>query len=295
LERVLKRGTGLKDSPFQRHGRNYDDYKYCYPVLSRRSRGVSIGINLSRRKECNFDCPYCQIDRTEVSASNQWIETDVLKQELIRLIEDTLSGVLFTHPRFEGTPETHKILRDLSLSGDGEPTTSKYFEEIARIVLDLISLYKNQGINIQPIVITNGTMLHKEKIQRILQEMFSFGGGPWVKLDASTDEEFKSVAESKIPYETLLESLLSYSRKTPTTLQMIHYGWEDGTESFQPENMIQRLKDLKSKGALLSNIQLYTLSRSTKVKNLIPTSSERLELVGNQLHKATGIDVGVYP
>ncbi len=285
----------MKDSPFQRHGRNYDDYKYCYPVLSRRSRGISIGINLSRRKECNFDCPYCQIDRTEVSSKSNWIETDILKQELIRLIEDTLKGDLFTHSRFEGTPETHKILRDISLSGDGEPTTSKYFEEIAGIVLELIRSYKNRGIHIQPVVITNGTMLHKEKIQSTLGEMVLLGGGPWIKLDASTEEEFKRVAETKIPYEKLLESVLSYARKTPTTLQMIHYKWEEGTESFHTESMIQRLNDLKTKGALLSVIQLYTLSRSTKVKNLVPTSQERLEEVGNEIRNATGIEVGVYP
>lgn len=285
----------MKDSPFQRHGRNYDDYKYCYPVLSRRSRGISIGINLSRRKECNFDCPYCQIDRTENSSLSNWIETEILKNELIRLIEDTLKGDLFSNPRFAGTPDSHKILKDISLSGDGEPTTSKYFEEISGMVIELIQNYKKQGIQIQPVVITNGTMLHKEKIQNILGEMVRLGGGPWVKLDASTEQEFRRVAETKIPYEKLLESVLSYTQKIPTTLQMIHFSWEDGTESFQTGSMIQRLNELKEKGALLSNIQLYTLSRVTKFKNLVTTSEERLEEVGGKIREATGIALGVYP
>jgi histidinol dehydrogenase len=33
-----------------------------YPVYSRRSRGLSLGINLfPDRKVCSFDCPYCEV------------------------------------------------------------------------------------------------------------------------------------------------------------------------------------------------------------------------------------------
>ena len=36
---------------------------YVYAVVSRRSKGVSIGVNLNPDKVCNFDCVYCQVDR----------------------------------------------------------------------------------------------------------------------------------------------------------------------------------------------------------------------------------------
>jgi len=37
------------------HQRSFDDNKFVYPVLSRRSRGLSIGVNLNPDKICNFD------------------------------------------------------------------------------------------------------------------------------------------------------------------------------------------------------------------------------------------------
>src|SRR5438445_111855 len=54
-----------------RHPRAYRENHYVYPVLSRRARGVSIGINLNPDKICNWDCVYCQVDRTTPAAIPQ--------------------------------------------------------------------------------------------------------------------------------------------------------------------------------------------------------------------------------
>ena len=36
--------------------------RLIYPVVSRRSGGLSLGVDLfPDRKTCNFDCPYCEI------------------------------------------------------------------------------------------------------------------------------------------------------------------------------------------------------------------------------------------
>ena len=46
---------------FQTHSRNlFQDNRFVYAVVSRRSGGVSIGVNLNPDKYCNFDCVYCQ-------------------------------------------------------------------------------------------------------------------------------------------------------------------------------------------------------------------------------------------
>src|SRR5437762_6070936 len=46
------------------HRRTFQENLYVYAVVSRRSKGVSVGINLNPDKVCNFDCIYCQVDRT---------------------------------------------------------------------------------------------------------------------------------------------------------------------------------------------------------------------------------------
>jgi wyosine [tRNA(Phe)-imidazoG37] synthetase (radical SAM superfamily) len=64
-----------------RHERRFDQNRFVYPVLSRRSQGLSIGVNLNPDKICNFDCIYCQVDRTRQSET-QFVETDALLAEL---------------------------------------------------------------------------------------------------------------------------------------------------------------------------------------------------------------------
>ena len=49
----------------QFHPSRFDGYRLVYPVVSRRANGVSIGVNLSPTKLCNFRCVYCQVARGE--------------------------------------------------------------------------------------------------------------------------------------------------------------------------------------------------------------------------------------
>ena len=73
---------GLKVlSPHTDHPRLFQGNKFVYPVLSRRSRGISVGVNLNPDKVCNFDCIYCQVDRRS-EAETRFVATDRLLGEL---------------------------------------------------------------------------------------------------------------------------------------------------------------------------------------------------------------------
>ena len=65
--------------------------RFVYPVLSRRSRGISIGVNLNPDKVCNFDCVYCQVDRRR-TAVTEFVETGRLFEELEQALETVTSG-----------------------------------------------------------------------------------------------------------------------------------------------------------------------------------------------------------
>src|SRR5438132_14072866 len=89
---------------FTDHRRSFNDNRYAYAVVSRRSRGVSIGVNLNPDKVCNFDCVYCQVDRTTPGAGKD-VDLAVLERELAALISVCASGEIFTLERFRQTPE----------------------------------------------------------------------------------------------------------------------------------------------------------------------------------------------
>jgi wyosine [tRNA(Phe)-imidazoG37] synthetase (radical SAM superfamily) len=90
-------------------------------VLSRRSGGISVGVNLNPDKVCNFDCIYCQVDRTQQSET-RFVELDHLLAELEDMLTLAASGELFEKSRWPdaGTVAAAQRYR---FSGDGEPTT----------------------------------------------------------------------------------------------------------------------------------------------------------------------------
>ena len=85
------------------HGRIYRQNKFVYPVLSRRSGGISIGVNLNPDKVCNFDCIYCQVDRRSEAETN-FVETDRLWEELDSMLEFVSSGRIYDDPKFAHVP-----------------------------------------------------------------------------------------------------------------------------------------------------------------------------------------------
>src|SRR3982751_4200972 len=104
------------------HQRRFESNRFVYPVLSRRSGGISLGVNLNPDKVCNFDCIYCQVDRTRQSETH-FVELDALLVELEDMLRLVSSGQIYKTPEFASTPAHLQRLNDIAFSGDGEPTT----------------------------------------------------------------------------------------------------------------------------------------------------------------------------
>src|SRR6266853_451567 len=57
--------------PAMSHSRKFFDNRFVYAVISQRARGLSIGVNMNPAKFCNFNCIYCEVDRTEPGRDSQ--------------------------------------------------------------------------------------------------------------------------------------------------------------------------------------------------------------------------------
>ena len=99
----------------RQHPRRFEDFKFVYPVLSRRSHGISIGINTNPDKVCNFDCIYCQVDRTTEPPVKEF-DLAVAEEELRAMLEMVRSGELAQHPPFDSVPQRTCSASTTSLS-----------------------------------------------------------------------------------------------------------------------------------------------------------------------------------
>ena len=95
------------------HSRRFADNRFVYPVLSRRSQGLSIGVNLNPDKVCNFDCIYCQVDRTTQS-DTRFVEWETLLSELNELLARARDGSIWNLPVISDVPPHLRHVNDIA-------------------------------------------------------------------------------------------------------------------------------------------------------------------------------------
>ncbi len=105
---------------YTQHARRWASFDYVYPVISRRSRGLSVGVNLNVDAACNFDCIYCQVDRTNPPRRRD-VDPAQLRDELAAMIQTATTGAIWSDPAFADTPLALRRFADIAFSGDSLP------------------------------------------------------------------------------------------------------------------------------------------------------------------------------
>ena len=123
----------------QDHTRHFSDFTFVYPVISRRSKGLSIGVNLNPDKVCNFDCIYCEVDRRIPGAVTE-VDLCQMKDELTAMVRFAKDGGLAKEPKFNEVPWLTREVKDIAFSGDGEPTMIQNFAECVETVVEVQQL-----------------------------------------------------------------------------------------------------------------------------------------------------------
>lgn len=240
------------------HRRDLEGLTYVYPVLSRRSGGLSIGINLSPNNACNFACLYCQVPDL-IRGSSPVADTGRLTLELLKLLEDHRSGAF--HARHEISPE-EGVIRDLAISGNGEPTSCPNLIEVIR-TLDEILIRQQIHDSVPKVLITNGSLLHKRPVRTALGEWGDIGGEIWFKLDRGTSEGMDTLNQIHYPMERVLRNLERCLACAPTWIQTClvsidgrepeHFEWNAYLELI---GNAQKLNPLRLRG-----VHFYGLAR----------------------------------
>src|SRR5262249_46096774 len=186
------------------HRRTFVDNLYVYAVVSRRSKGVSIGLNLNPDKVCNFDCVYCQVDRKTPPVVRD-VDLRRLREELEEMLDLVLTGKLFEMERFRGTPPALRRLNDIAFSGDGEATTCPEFVEAVELVA---GVKQCRGLHeVKLLLITNASQFHRARVKEALAVLDCNNGEIWAKLEAGTEEYYRRVDRTTIPFQRILNNI----------------------------------------------------------------------------------------
>ena len=156
------------------------------PILSRRF-GKSLGVDLSpSKKQCNFDCLYCELKSAKrVSEYNDIVSVD----EVVNAIKKALN----TYPNIDF----------LTITANGEPTLYPHLKEL----MQEINNFKG---NIKTLILSNSSTIYKREIQDTLM-LFDVVK---LSLDCATQKCFQKIDRSlNISVEDIKKGILEFNKK----------------------------------------------------------------------------------
>lgn len=277
---------------FGEHSRHFADNRFVYPVISRRSQGVSIGVNLNPDKVCNFDCIYCQVNRVQQSET-RFVEIGPLLAELNDMLRLVVDGELFADDKFAGTPGPLRRLNDIAFSGDGEPTTYRNFDEIIEACAEVKRSHSLDQVKM--LLITNASMFHRPAVERGLAILDANQGEVWAKLDAGTEDYYRLVERTTIPFQRILDNITAASRLRPLVIQALFmriHGQPPPAD--EQAAFCDRLNEIVARGGRLKLVQIYTVARTPAESYVTPLSDAEVRELAALVQQRTGLLTAAY-
>jgi wyosine [tRNA(Phe)-imidazoG37] synthetase (radical SAM superfamily) len=275
------------------HPRSFREGRYVYPVLSRRAGGISVGINLNPDKACNFDCIYCQVDRSKPPA-DELVELDVLCTEL-RTILTALQpgGALWHEPEFASLPPDKQSVADIAFSGDGEPTTFRNFGKIVRATVEIKEALGFD--NAKVILITNATGLHRPDVQEALRLLDAHRGEVWAKLDAGTEAYYRLIDRTYFPFEKIFENIRNCGRERPIVIQSCFVKVREiAPDPGEIAAFVERLRALTKAGARIQLVQVHTAARRPAYGIVSSLSNADVDTIAQRVRDEAGLEARAF-
>ena len=274
------------------HDRDSAGMTYVYPVVSRRAGGVSVGINLNPNNACNWACVYCQVPNLTRGTAPE-IDLAELEAELRAMLADILHGD-FMQTR---VPDGARRLNDIALSGNGEPTSAKAFPLVIDLIGRVMTDFELVG-KIKLVLITNGSLADRPRVQDGLEKMAALNGEVWFKFDSATSSGMRSINQTRISPDKQFERLAVAARRCPTWLQTCVFA-RDGAPPSDAEQAayLAAVEHIRQLRIPVRGVLLYGLARPSmqpQASHLSALPGEWLEAFAEKI-RAAGLQVLVSP
>jgi wyosine [tRNA(Phe)-imidazoG37] synthetase (radical SAM superfamily) len=272
------------------HDRDSANLRYIYPVISRRASGVSVGINLNPNNACNWRCIYCQVpDLTRGTAPP--VDLALLEKELHDFLHELLHGD-FMQSR---VPEGMRRINDIALSGNGEPTSSAEFNDVMAVIAKVRAAVALPD-TVKTVLISNGSLIHREGVQQGLRAMAKLNGEVWFKLDRASEAGMQRINDTQTTMRKVHNHLVTAIGLCPTWLQTCWFAVDGVPPSSQDEDdYLAFVASLLREGHALQGILLYSLARPSmqaEAPRLSALPKEKLEAFAERI-RALGLTVKV--
>lgn len=271
--------------------RNFLGNRFVYAVISQRAGGLSLGVNLNPDKYCNFNCVYCEIKRDGPGRREQRVNVRLMAAELEMLLGLAREDKLRELPWFGKMPPELLQLKEVALSGDGEPTLCPNFDEVVHTVLHVRS---RMPPSFKIVVITNTAGLPLPQVRHGLQQLGA-RDEIWVKLEAGTERYMKKINRPDLTLRNVMANILQIGRERPIVIQSLFplIGGQEPSER-EIERYAHRLQELKAGGAQITLVQVYSAHRPAQNPDCGHLPLKSLSRIARCVRETTGLRAEVF-
>ena len=264
--------------------------KYVYAVISSRARGLSVGVNLNPSRHCNFDCIYCEVDRSDGVQIDEPVDVTVMAEELEETLRHIHAGLL--QADFPRVPPELLKLRHVALSGDGEPTLCPNFAEVVETVVHLRASTRMPYFKI--VLITNTSGIARAEVTYGIS-LLTQRDEIWAKLDGGTQAYIERINRAQVPLTQILENICKLGQRRPIIIQTMVPSINGGNPfTGEIDEYAARLREVKSVGAQISLVQIYSANRPTPRSECGHLPLKSLSEIARRVRAATGLQTEVY-
>lgn len=162
---------------------------YFYGPVPSRRLGFSLGVDLTPRKKCSFDCVYCQLGKTPKKTIKRFSHINIKK------FQDELRQILKDKPKIDY----------ITISGSGEPTLHKGLDKI------IGNIKKITRGKIPVCIITNSSLLYQPSVRRELRDADLI----IPSLDAATPQTFQKInrPHKSITFKRIIDGLIKLRKE----------------------------------------------------------------------------------
>lgn len=267
--------------------------RFVQTVVSPRARGLSVRLDLAPDGHCNFDCQYCEVKRTQLSA-DRVPDIPVMMAELEAVLDTIAQGRGRELPGCNRVPDGYLHLGHVALSGEGEPTLCPCFADVLESLLHLRARTRHGFFRIA--IVTNGTRLSAPEIRESLS-LLTPQDEIWAKLDAGTEEWFQIVNRSQCSLQEVLAQLKQCGKEHALTIQSLFPTlpkYPNGPPPDEIEAYVDRLIELKEAKVRIPLVQIYSTSRSAARPGVGHAPLATLSAIARQVRTRAGLNAQVY-
>ena len=229
------------------------------PIPSRRF-GISLGIDLSpSKKQCNFDCLYCELEGAKTVDK---MDTFPSVDEIIKAIKESFKN----HPKIDV----------ITITCNGEPTLYPKLNDL----IDEINKIKGET---KTLILSNGSTIYKKEIFDVLLKIDIVK----LSLDCVSEKCFKKLdrQNKSVEIEKIVPSMIEFSQKTKNDFVLEVLFVKNVNDNEEELNLLyEAIRLINPK-----RIDIGTIDRPPAYK-VNPVSYEFLEDVAN---KFKGLNVNI--